>query len=961
MKRFFWLISSFLVSALSLSAQVLCADKGVLFSQDMSKVVSLDGNWKFLFIPVDAPCPEGYQAISYDDHNWDTIAVPGCWDALGYLDPKYVNPENVQGLYRTSFDVPKKWNGNHVFLRFDGVLRGYEVWVNGQYVGKWESAYNSCHFDVSPYIVTGRNTLAVRNYVTFKGSDFDGNDDWGQIGINRSVSLFPVQNFHVADVFVSTTNVSDEAATLNYNILLDSFAESANRQERVEVFISDPYGANIHHQEALLKPGRHSLTESILLQHPKLWTAETPSLYTLTCRIGKNEVQRITFGVREISVQKQKLLLNGRPIKLRGVNLHDTDPWTGKVISRELLLKDLSMMKVANINFIRCSHYPKQPLFYELCDSLGFYVMDEVPFGFGDSHLYDSTYQDILLTRADATVRRDKNHPSVIIWSVGNENPLTEIAEETGKHVKALDSTRPICYPMIHNYFLEKDFRLPEFIDIFAPHYPTVPTLRYYAESAERPLIATEYCHSLGQSLEQHHELWEIMEANDNLAGGAVWEWCDQGMVDSKSFLTSRYGCNEKLWLNDGTCITMNGDQGTDGIVYAERTPLSNYYEVRKNYSQAVITNQSLRATKGYNEWDINIKNRYDFLNLKDAVKFKWTIYNGHDLITEGCFILDCEPHDQAIKTLSATLAHEPADACYILEVIVVSEQWGTLAEYAIPVRSSDSRYASQLFTLAEAAEVTMPDTDLPEFWLRVGRKRGLAETIQAKKAIEHYLMAPSVVSITKGERTSMTNIQYENDGYKADGQYEYQVLENGAIRIHSIVTPAMDDKMLLECGPTLKLSSEYQYVQWLGKGPYASYPGKNSANNFGLHALKAGDLYFEGNRSGVDALLITDKSGRGYLLIAPDANICLEQTDDAVFISINGVVSGICSKLRKTAYPQYSNQEHPLNLSFTLLPIDIQSLPDWLFYDVNSIESFNPFKSQYDNYLLKTSDISNN
>ena len=940
---------------------MLSANQGLLFSQDRSKEISLDGDWKFMFIPVDSLLPEGYQSLSFDVQSWATIPVPGCWDALGYLDPKYVNPENVQGIYRTTFMVPGSWKGKHVFLRFDGVLRGYEVWVNGQYVGKWESAYNSCHFDITPYITTGRNLLAVRNYVAFKGFDFDGNDDWGQVGINRSVSVFPVKDFHIADINIRTTNVSDASATLDYEILLETFSEASKRKEKIEVRITDPNGVCVHQSTSTLPSDRHSLAKTITLQHPSLWTAETPSLYTLICRVGSDEVQRVVFGVREIKVVKERLLLNGKTIKLRGVNFHDTDPFEGKVIERQKLMKDLTMMKQANINFIRCSHYPKQPLFYDLCDSLGFYVMDEVPFGFGDSHLYDTTYQDILLTRAHATVGRDKNHPSVIIWSIGNENPLTKIAEETGRYVKELDSTRPICYPMIHNYFLEKDFRLPEFIDIFAPHYPTVPTLKYYAESAERPLIATEYCHSLGQSLEQHHELWEIMEANANLAGGAVWEWCDQGMVDRKTKFPGKYVSNQELWLNDGTCITMNGDQGTDGILYADRTPLSNYYELRHNYSQAIVETESLNARKGQNTLDINVINRHDFINLKSAVHFDWKLRDARSLIDQGSFVLDCQPHAKATRALSINLPHDPANACYMLELCVISEQWGRLAEYCIPIRSDDDRYASPIFSLADDVPVNTAESEIPDLWLRAGRKRGLAETIGAKNAVERYLITPSVTATSNERQAVVKDVRYASDEFQASGHITYQSLANGAWQIHASITPEIDDKLLLECGPTLRFSPEHQYVQWLGKGPYASYPGKASANGFGLHALKAGDLYFEGNRIGVDAVVITDASGKGYLLITNNANVNFEQTDDAIFVSINNIVSGLCGKLRKTAYPKYSNTTTSMNVSFTMMPIDLSRLPEAFssyLLAPDNIESFNPFLTQYDNFLLKTSEI---
>ena len=940
-----------ILSANCVFAGVLSSDKGVMFSQDRGKEVLLNGDWKFKLVEPGA-YPSDFYETGFDDSQWGTIPVPGCWDALGLVEPKYNNPADVEGLYRTEFKVPSGWLGkSHVFLRFDGVLRGYEIWVNGQFAGKWESAYNSCHFDVTPYVHAGVNELAVRNYVRFKGFDFDSNDDWGQIGINRSVSVFPVPENHISDIVIETGEVSEGQATIRYKVLVGSFGDGA-KKSNLRLKIRTPDGKKVYKARRPVGAGETCIVDSIVVPHPDLWTAETPDLYMMTCRVGRKDRQSVKFGIREIRIDGDVLLLNGKNLKLRGVCYHDTDPFTGKVISRERLLQDLEMMKRANINFIRCSHYPKAPEFYDACDSMGFYVMDEVPFGFGDRNLYDESFQDILLTRAEATVGRDKNHPSVIVWSVGNENPLTEIAAETGRYVKRLDPARPICYPMVHDYFLSLNFDIPEFVDIFAPHYPPVGTLQYYAENASRPVICTEYCHSLGQSLEQQDELWELMQSNDNLAGGAVWEWCDQGMVDRNAEYPGRFARTEKLWLADSTCITMKGNEGTDGIIYADRTPLSNYYEVRHNYSQARVLTDTIVCKKGKNEISLDIDNRYDFIDLSDDVYFLWSLKNGNVELDSGRFDVECAPGETVRKALELGIEDEPGEAFMRLEVIPCSSRYGQLGLYSIPVVSEGLTSGNSLLSYAGDAS---SDFALPEIMLRIGRKKGLAESIRAKTAPSHYLVRPDS-EIAEG----LNEVGFSNEEFESKGTVSIEK-DGAGYNVSADVRPVTEEVLLLEAGLAFRFGPEMEYVQWVGNGPYASYPGKNKADVYGCHASKAGDLYFEGNRMGVDAAFVSDAGGNGYLLVSKGADMNFENTDEGLIVSVNDKVSGLCGKLRKTSYPVMSSADDPIHVELRIMKFDIENCPEALsalFVKPEKIEPFNPFIARYDDFELPLKDI---
>ena len=243
------------------------------------------------------------------------------------------------------------------------------------------------------------------------------------------------------------------------------------------------------------------------------------------------------------------------------------------------------MIKAGNCNFIRTSHYPPHPRLIELCDELGIYVMCEVPFGFGDEHLTDPSYQDILYARARATVMRDKNRPSIIVWSVGNENPITDIDLATGQRVKELDPTRPICFPQVGSYFQRNFQKLPEWVDIYAPHYPVIATLRNYAATLTRPVIATEYAHALGLAAGRIQDEWDIMAASPVLAGGAVWMFQDQGLLRTAEHRMDRVQASNYVWLDSRHYYDTNQLDGVDGIVYSNRTPQVDYWQVRKVYS----------------------------------------------------------------------------------------------------------------------------------------------------------------------------------------------------------------------------------------------------------------------------------------------------------------------------------------------------------------------------------------
>lgn len=935
-------------------AQITESLKHILPATDHNAIISLNGKWKFKLIKgLDWNSYKNFFEQNYDDSQWNTLNVPANWDACGLTAPKYGSPDSLTGLHRTTFNVPSEWEGQHVIIRFDGVLYGYEVWVNDRYAGKWESAFNTCLFDVTPFIKYGHeNHLAVRVYTKFKGSDFDCNDDWAPVGIFRDVTLFPIPDTHLSDLTIRTESLSDKDAKMTFYFQIASFKSKKIKGTYIKADILDSH--DMHVASLNIPVNKDGLSHNeINIQQPHPWTAETPYLYKLKLTLSKdgNSEQSITqrFGIRHTTIEGKTFKLNGVAFKLHGVTFHATDPVTGKVISEASLLKDLKMMKAANVNYIRTSHYPQQPRFYELCDSLGMYVIDEVPFGYGDKNLSDTTYQDILLTRAKATVERDKNHPCVIVWSIGNENPLTPITEVTGQYVKKLDPSRPICYPMVGSYFSKLNFNLPSFIDIYAPHYPSAEKIKQYDEMTTKPIIFTEYNHSLGQSFEDHYERWEQMEAATAVAGGSVWEWVDQGMP-FKQKRTDFYQWTDSVWTSTEGGFMMCGNKGTDGLLYADRTPLSNYYELQRNYAQAQITDTAFTLCN--RNIQIGIRNRYDFINLKDNITFKWFLTADKDTIQSGSFTTECAPHSCTTHNIQLSSDDVNPEKLLLLHFDIIDRSGLMLNNQVL--RMSNGKSVVDRLLVSDIGNGSPFDYIAKGPLMRVGRKSTLAEDKNTgTKRLKKYLM-----DVTSKE---MSNYVYQNDSIKISGIIDNTKYRNG-VKIEYSLGPEHSDNLLLETGLSFLLDKSMTRVQWIGYGPYASYPGKMRSNNYGFYSMQAGDLYFEGNRMGVDAALLTNENGDGIMIVCKDGMINFEQTDKGIVLTYNSYVSGLGPKSGITSHPVYADKIKSISGCFYLFKVSsstMSPLLNNLFIAPKDVKSpFHHFMSQYDTYLLKFNEI---
>ncbi len=605
---------------------------------------SLNGVWKFHYAATVAEAP----AHDADAAGWADLPVPSCWQMHGYgiphytniqypfpLDPPRVPTENPTGSYRREFDIAKDWGGRRIYLRFEGVDSAFHVWVNGREAGFSKGSRLPAEFDISGLVKPGRNTLAVRVMQWSDGSYLEDQDMWWLSGIFRDVYLLARPAPHLADIVVH--------APAEGPAWVETDVAGASENVSVELRLLHEGGAPCSGAPPVTGPaGRLALPE---VGARKLWTAETPTLYTLlvTLKDAKGavlEVVPLRLGFRTVEVKGDRFLVNGVAVKLRGVNRHEMHPDLGRAIPVEAMVEDLLLMKRHNINAIRTSHYPDDPRFYDLCDRYGMYVMDECDLethGFSDGRrnwagnpLNDPAWETACVDRMERMIRRDRNHPCIVLWSLGNESDMGCVHHAMAARTRALDPTRPLHY--------EGDWDL-EVADVFSQMYTHLDHVRIIGQGtdeeirvalghqgsgyAAKPFVLCEYAHAMGNGPGGLLEYVEAFHQSDRLMGGFVWEWCDHGIrrktADGRTYFA--YGGDFGDQPNDGNFVC-------DGLVFPDRRPSPGLIEYKKVIEPVKV--EAVDAAAGR----FRLINRYDFIGL-DHLKVEWTVENAAGAVIE--------------------------------------------------------------------------------------------------------------------------------------------------------------------------------------------------------------------------------------------------------------------------------------------------------------------------------------
>ena len=898
---------------------------------------SLNGNWKFKYVAsTNIGADEGFFEPRFTVAAWETLSVPSHWELHGFAEPQYADDvKKGLGLYRRSFSVPKSWRGQRVFLRFEGVLYGFNAHVNGKPVGEWASGYNPVTFDITDALSPGDagNELAVRVTTRSKGWDFDAMDCWALAGIYRDVTTFALPQVHLKDYTARTTLQPDGSAELQLEVVASAAATVAGK-------IISPDGKLVTEFQTPLGNDGRGLTK-IGINAPQLWTAETPALYRLEMDLqsdGKT-LQHFTdrIGVRQVTIEDGVLKLNGRPIKLRGINHHEIWP-EGRVSTDENTRRDLALIRDANINFIRTAHYPPHPRLIELCDEMGIYVMCEVPFIHGRGNLKNPDFQEVLFTRARATVMRDKNRPSVIVWSVGNENPINELGSNAGKLVKQLDPTRPMTFPTMGSYFKVNHTNFPGFMDLYAPHYPNPRNILEYAETLKRPIITTEYAHQRGLSRGGNsvQDIWEAIYRAPRVAGGAIWLFQDQGILREAASMKMVENGDLMVWLDKHRYFDTHGYYGVDGIVYSDRRPQIDYWQVRKVYSPVQVQERTLPTKPGQPDVSLHVENRFDFRSSAD-IKMNWSLRRNGAPLQSGVIPLQAKARETETVSVPVTLPAKLADDVFALELACVDETGRQFYERSLRFDTQPGgAWGAALLASLPAAEPTLDVSDAaisvrhPRYQLNLDRRTGACSLSDASGATLIAAIGPHAGRVhtindlgkqRDGEKThwraellrEVTGLKtaaqktsagvlvtvsgsYPRPGFPdeaLEGEYRLLLKNSGEAEVIYKYVPVRATGSFVEGGLAFAVPAAQSEFRWLGHGPYAGYPGKDRLNEFGLFHLNRQDQYFPGNRREVELAFLANPSGAGVLLAGTNMIVTLDYRASETIFSHVGLLPG--------------------------------------------------------------------
>ncbi len=605
----------------------------------------LDGVWAFHYATRPDQIPAGAHDPSLPDDGWDRLPVPGCWQMQGYglpnyvnvkypfpVDPPHVPDSNPVGLYRHHVELPAAWSGRRAFLTFDGVCSAFRVWVNGAPAGASTGSHNPAEFDVTDLFTPGDNLISVEVRQWSASSYLEDQDMWRLNGIFRGVWLHAADPVHLRDVHLTTTFDDDTMtdASLHVRAWLRNLGEDVAPGAELRAELIGPDGqtittVGIGYSGTIAAGDEQEIGTDIAVSAPALWTAETPSLYTLLLSyVAANgnvqAVYRQPVGFRTVEIRDRQLWVNGVPVKLQGVNRHDFHPDYGYAVPHEAMVRDIELMKRHNVNTVRTSHYPNDSAFYDLCDQYGLYVIDETDLethGFGlvgdwSQLANDPDWRPAFLDRAERLVGRDRNHPSVIIWSLGNESGYGDNHDAMAELIRAADPTRPTHYEGAVNV----PERSPVATDLHSTMYPSVADIIREGEREDdpRPYFMCEYAHAMGQGPGNLREYWEAIRSHDRLIGGCVWEWADHGIrqetLDGREWFA--YGGDFDEPVHDGSfCI--------DGLVFPDRQPHSGLIELATVYQPVVAEAVDLAAGT------VRVTNRHAFLGL-DHLSLLWTL-----------------------------------------------------------------------------------------------------------------------------------------------------------------------------------------------------------------------------------------------------------------------------------------------------------------------------------------------
>lgn len=890
---------------------------------------SLNGKWDFRWILGDKNLPDDFYKLDYDTSGWDKIDVPSVWQLKGYGKPYYlafayppalsvkkreipkIDPSrNEFGFYKRTFFVPQSFVGREIFIHFGAVKSAFYLYVNGKKVGYSQGSMTPAEFNITSYIKSGVNFVAVKVIRFSDGTYLEDQDMWFFSGIYREVYIYAEPKTFLRDIYARS--IPDGTYT-NWQLKIDVWLENTlpeNQNIYLEALLCDYQ--DYHTVEKLCssyvidakKTKRVSLEKQV--NSPKLWSAEKPNLYRLVVLLKDNrekvlEVKTIHFGFKSIKIQNEKILVNGKPILICGVNRHDYDPDYGWAVPRERYRQDLTLMKQANINAIRTSHYPNDPLLYELCDIYGFYVMDEADL---ETHAVrrknvpgsNPLWTHAAVDRIERMVQRDRNYPCIFMWSLGNEAGFGSNFAGMKKAALTLDATRPVHY--------EGDADM-SVSDVASRMYPTIELLEKMGNYQEitisfmdnlmnqltsdnkpfkpeqyrgKPVLICEYAHAMENSLGNFQEYMDVFEKYPNMAGGFIWDFVDQS-------IHKKAPDGQDQWLYGGDF----GEEVThryfcaNGIVFSDRTPHPSYYEVKKVYQRIKVKPVDLK--KGV----IRIENHYSFLDLSDF-RLQWIITeNGKEIFQQTIDLMSL-PAGQG-RELQLNYADLPfkngLEYHLTVKFLMNKDAHWCRRGYPIAFEQFQIRSGEAKISMDKTKPVHVLQNDTritihgDRFKIILSKQNGEIESINYghgeilksplkpnywraytdndlgyanfKPKYEKFFAAPVKRWRTATEKRIVKSVELDSSKglatilfkqkvpyCKGDVITVYKVDSSGKIDIQHKICPKKD---MLRIGFTMALNRSFEDFSWFGRGPHENYCDRKTGAPVGIYSLRAENI----------------------------------------------------------------------------------------------------------------------
>lgn len=939
-----------------------------------ANIKTLNGEWQFHYSTHVAYAPDEFEQDGYDTSKWDTIEVPSCWQMKGYgqkhytnvkfpypVNPPYVPQESAVGCYKREFVLPADWEEEKIYLIFEGVCSSFFVSVNGIQLGFGQGSHTRNKYDITGVVKKGVNTVSVKVYQFSHVSYIEDQDMWRLNGIFRDVYLMAQSKNGLSDIWIKT----------------DLSEDYRDGMITCEISFPDPGGSaalelskdgQIYWQEEK-RCSKRVTFEGVVRECAK-WTAETPDLYDVTVILKNNgketEVYHFHTGFRKIEIKDAMLLINGRQVKLKGVNHHEFTPDHGYAMTRDEMERDVILMKQHNFNTVRCAHYPPHPYWLELCDRYGLYVIDEADLechGFLDIGKWtwisdDPEWEGIYVDRAVRMVERDKNHASIIIWSLGNESGNGTNLRKMSEWIKNRDSSRPVHYESAEE---------ADYVDIPSGMYEDLAECEKQGKSDDkRPFIQCEYAHAMGNGPGGVGDYWDLYVQYDRLIGGCIWEWADHGMRenDEKGNIVFRYGGDYDDWPNDFNYCC-------DGLCSPDREPHNGLIHVKNILSPIRVEEENGK---------IYLLNRYDF-NDTTGLYIKWTLSAEGDEIKSGIEHIEIKAHErkefphsfeiqkdgkeyflnlyfchkektiwsekdfevghaqiQLQEKKAERLHYSPTPICIEdekLKITVKGEDF--IAEFSKVLGTLVSlvKKGTEFIDEGPKLNIYWPTTDndwsvgngFAKMWKESGlnRLKHYVQDVAVAEKNDDSVKIKILASLATPYLMPIYNIEYI---YTVSGDGRIEIKVNAKYQTPSFIKIL---SVLPKIGLTTAMNKRLNRVQWYGAGPMESYPDKCDAAMVGKYEMDVEDLFEHhirpqenGNRAGVRWLMLTDDEGNGIKISGEpifnftaryytDREMCEKQHDDKLIKSnsvilhtdykISGVGTGSCGPKTEEKY----------------------------------------------------------